>query len=679
MKRSPAALLCLLACAPTPSQTQPPVAIAGTQVLMDLSADWRTPVGFYAFPYPSDLRRLPGGQPDLVGFPNDGANAVVNGLREAAMERTGFPMIAVGYFAFDAAISAQDPEVVVPAATSSPVLLLDVDPASPERGRLFPTVAGTPNPDDYVAANLLTVAARPGFVLAPQRTYAFVIMRSLRDASGQPLGAPLTLQQLKSQVAPSGERGDSALTLYTPLWETLRQVGVNVAEVAAATVFTTGDVVKDLHELTEALKARHPVQITDLHLDPDDGTLDPYYCELRGTVRQPQFQRGVAPYDTEGLFEVGADGLPVEQEQRDIPVDITVPKRRMPAGGFPLVVYFHGSGGLSGDNCDDGPTLTVGGTAEKRLGPAHTVGALGLATAGAALPVNPERLPGAEDTAYLNLSNPPAFRDVFRQGVVEQRLYIEALRTLRIPPEVLAGCGGPELPEGEPAFHFDEDKLVAMGQSMGGAYTNLLGAVEPRVRIAVPTGAGGFWAYFILKTSLIDGAAGKIGLLLGTLEPLTFMHPAMNLLTTAWEPVEPLVFMGRLGRHPLPGHPVRPVYEPVGRNDRYFPTVLYDAMALAYGHQQAGQEVWSSMQEALALADNQGILPYPVQQNRTSVAGQAYTGVVVQYEGDGIADPHSIYRQLDAVKYQVGCFLTSFLATGVAVVTAPAPLGTPCP
>jgi hypothetical protein len=51
--------------------------------------------------------------------------------------------------------------------------------------------------------------------------------------------------------------------------------------------------------------------------------------------------------------------------------------------------------------------------------------------------------------------------------------------------------------------------------------------------------------------------------------------------------------------------------------------------------------------------------------------------VVVQYEGDGIYDPHAIYGQLDAVKHQYGCFLETALA-GQALVPAPAALGSPC-
>ncbi len=213
---------------------------------------------------------------------------------------------------------------------------------------------------------------------------------------------------------------------------------------------------------------------------------------------------------------------------------------------------------------------------------------------------------------------------------------------------------------------------------MGGMYTNLVSAVEPRIRAAVPTGAGGFWTYFILVTHLHDGLPELVALLLYAGQPISFMHPVLSLIETAWEPADPFVSMPRLGLRPLNGHPVRPVYEPVGKDDQYFPTVLYDAVALSYGHNEAGSVQWSSMQDALKLASLDGLLQYPVKQNRVSQDGTPYTGVVVQYQGDGIEDPHAIYRQLDAVKHQYGCFLETFLATGQAVVPSPQPLGTPC-
>ena len=270
-------------------------------------------------------------------------------------------------------------------------------------------------------------------------------------------------------------------------------------------------------------------------------------------------------------------------------------------------------------------------------------------------------------------------RDTFRQGVIEQRLLLDALLAVKIDPSVLAACVGPTLPAGETAFRFAEDKVVAQGQSMGGMYTNMISAVEPRIRAAVPTGAGGFWTYYVLQTTVIENAQGLLGVILNTRTELTFMHPALSVLEAGLEPADPFVHMPRVGLRPLPGAPSRPIYEPVGKGDSYFATDLYNAVALSYGHQQAGEEVWPEMQQVLSLDGLDGILPYPVKNNRMSADAKPYTGVVVQYEGDGIYDPHAIYSQLDAVKYQYGCFFSTFLSTGNATVPAPAPLGTPCP
>ena len=136
--------------------------------------------------------------------------------------------------------------------------------------------------------------------------------------------------------------------------------------------------------------------------------------------------------------------------------------------------------------------------------------------------------------------------------------------------------------------------------------------------------------------------------------------------------------MPRIGHEPLPGHPVRPVYEPHGQGDSYFPTDVQDAVAMAYQNRQTGSQIWPTMQQALALEALSGILPYPVKNDLTSATGATYTGAVVQYMGDGVYDPHAIYSQLDAVKYQYGCFFQSFLQTGTATVSAPADYSVPC-
>lgn len=673
MRRS-FALPCLLASivlAPSCSSDPAPGTTEAT-ASFDFGADLATPEHFFDAPYPSDLR-LRNGAPDVRGYPMaELVKRTMEPVRTIAGERKGFPTLAVAYFRFDRPIASHDIANVIPAAITSPIVLVDIDPG-PTHGELTPLVATVPPPDDYVPDHLLAVAPRQGFILRPKRKYAVVVFRDYNDAAGKPLAQP---KALKDVLAGGGSA--EAKALHAPLIATLGENKVDLGRVAAATVFTTGDVVDDTFQLSERVKRKYSVSVEGIKVDPDDGAAHPGYCELVATVSLPQFQRGTPPFNTDGFFELDESGIPKEQRREVSPLTIAIPKGTVPDKGLPLVIYFHGSGGV-GREVVDASAITAKGQEDgpKGEGPASFLAPHGIAAAGMSLPFSTDRFPNASEQEYLNFSNPAAMRDTFRQGVLEQRMLLEALRTLRIPKTALGACTGVTV-TGED-FGFDEKSLFAMGQSMGGMYTNFLSSVEPRIRAAVPTGAGGFWTNFILETSLIPNVRRGIGLLVGTRELLTFLHPSLSLIETAWEPIDPIVYAGRVARRPLPNHPQRHIYEPVGKGDRYFPTTTYDAMALSYGHRQAGQITWDTMQPALALQKLDGILPYPVSQNLTSETNQPYTGVIVQYEGDGIGDPHGIYRQLDAVKYQYGCFLSTLLTRGTPTVPAPQPLGTPCP
>ncbi len=630
---------------------------------------------FYDFPFPSDLRLTADDRPDLAGYPNPRV-ATVDSLLPVAEDRPFWPTIPVGYFRFTAPVRALTLDETFPAEPSSPVLLMDVDPSSPERGRLYPTVALTFPRDRYTGDHLVGVASHPGFVLQPNRLHAFVILRALGDARGEPLEVAEALAQLAGGETPAGAWGERARALYAPLFETLDTLSVDRAEVAAATVFTTGDVVADTEALSSRVRESTSIEFGPLTLVSADNER---YCAFATTVSMPQYQRGTPPFDTEGRFELDAEGRPIEQRREDVRVVVTLPKTRMPAAGYPLLVYYHGSGGVASQVIDRGP-FAEGGRPRRGEGPAYVIAEHGFGSVGAALPLSPDRLPGASSIEYLNFENLAAFPDTFRQGVIEQRLLLDAILGLEVTPETLGACALPPLPEGVTAYRFDPESVAGMGQSMGGMYTNMIGAVEPRLRALVPTGAGGFWSYFILRTDLIANLPTLLGGLLRTeAEALSHLHPALHLLELAWEPAEPLVYVPRLSRRPLEGIPSRPVYEPVGQGDSFFPIEVFDAIALGYGHEQAGDEVWPSMQASLRLASLDGLVEYPVSLNLTSEAGSSYTGVVVQYAGDGFSDPHDIFMQLPAVRYQWGCFLRAAIVDGAAVVPAPAPLGTPCP
>ena len=655
------------ACSSSPSTPDTPAAT----VAFDPDAQFGAENGFFDFPYPSDLRLTAAGSPDLESFPNPDVSILV-GLKKVAQERRGFPVVPAGYFKLTSKPKERDPENLVEGGVKAPLLLLDVDPTSPERGTAYPVVAQTPNADPYVPENLVAVAGRPGVVLAPNRKFAFVMTRAVGLESGAEPSPPAMLAALARGEVPAGPKGTQLRDLYAPLWETLDKVGVARTDVVGATVFTTGDVVADNEKLGDLVVKAYQPELTDLVLEADPQNKQPELCHVRAKIVLPQFQRGTPIFTTEGLFDLDPTGLPIKQRDETIPVSIAIPRKPMPAGGYPLVLYFHGSGGVSRQLIDGGDA----GDPPDRW-PAGVLAAQGFGSAGQALPISPERVPGASDIDYINVNNFAAMRDTFRQGIVESRMFLAALSRVQIPAATLAGCTGPTLPAGETAYHF-ADNPHAQGQSMGGMYTNLVSASEKRIKLAVPTGAGGYWVYFILKTSTVPGAAGLVALLLRTTEKLSFLHPALQIAETALEPVDPMVSAARVAHRPLEGHPARPIYEPVGLDDSYFPTTIYDAMDLAYAHPRVGDEVWPTMREAQKLAGLDAPLTYPVKGNLKSVDGRPYTGAIVQYAPNGY-DGHGIYRKHDAVIYQYACFHASFRKTGTAVIPAPAPAGTPCP
>jgi hypothetical protein len=293
------------------------------------------------------------------------------------------------------------------------------------------------------------------------------------------------------------------------------------------------------------------------------------------------------------------------------------------------------------------------------------------------MPLNPERLPGASSRAYRNLLNLAAYPYTFRQGTIEQRLLLDALARLAIAAETLAACPGAG---GDSAVRLRTDAIVAQGQSMGGQYANYFAAIEPRVRAAIPTGSGGLWGLVVLEASVgeIDTRPLVGPVLLGTTAPLTHLHPGLALLETAWEWAETAVYAPRIATRPLPGHPARAIYQPVGLDDPEFPNPIYAAMAVASGTQQAGPPLEPLLPAALAVVGRGAPAAYPARDNVAAADGTPFTGVVAQYAGDGILISHHIAFQLDAVKFQYGCFAASVLLDSAPLVPAPAPLGSPC-
>ncbi len=627
----------------------------------DLTADLTDQDSFYRLPYPFDLRLDEAGFPELTGFPIWDLNPVINDLKEIADDRAGFSTVSAGYFQFNRPLAVLEPDEIIPADLQSSVLLMDVDPNSPERGKLYPTIASTPLSDlNYVPDFLLAVGPAPGIVLHPNRQYAYVVQTSLQDIFGRDIGTAKTLQRLLADSLPQNPVEANAYEIYQPLRETLQLLGLSSRDVATATVFTTGDPVGETARLSQQVVDSYDLTIENLHLDADDGATHERFWEFHATIEFPQFQQGAPPFFSEGLFEFTPDGQLIEQRQESVPVVITIPKDQgIPENGFPLMIYEHGSNGLSTQVVDRGPILEPDGENVKGLGPAHVVAEYGIATVSSALPLNPERSPLDIPDAYLNFANLAAYRDTLRQGVFEQRLLLEALEDFEIPSSLIPGI--------DSNVSLETSSVAVLGQSLGAQFANMLGAIDPNVDVVIPTGSPGLWPLLISETDQSEA----VGLFLGTVQSLDLLHPGLQLLESAWEVVDPIVYAPYLAQRPLAGHPVRSVYMPVGEADTEVPEAVFNAMALATGLNQAGPIFWSEMQDSLSLDGLGGVASYPVANNLVSDDGRSYTGAVVQYQGDSIADSHTIFSQLDEVKFQYANFLNTFFEDGVAQILEP--------
>ncbi|MBK9073136.1 MAG: hypothetical protein IPL79_19375 [Myxococcales bacterium] len=631
-----------------------PVAYFATE-----AADHATPATFWNAPFPAAWRMTEAGTPDLTGYPLGGSDALAN-LAQNVSALRGVPVIANVYFRLQAmptadALATQNELSPVMTTTAAPIVFINVDAASPELGRVVPSVAMVLPRDNFAPDFVLAVAPAPGIVLLADTTYAVAVLRSIGG-----LDAAASFRKPPPAIADA----------LAPLWPALAAKQIDRGDVVVATVFKTGDVVGELAAQHAHVRQHFTAEILSLEVAADGAGHDGI-CELVGMVRLPQFQNGTPPFSSEGDVALDAAGMPIQTGTQDAPFTLTLPKQTMPEAGWPLQHFMHGSGSRSTAVIDAGPSLTADGEPVAGKGPSYVVGLHGMAALGTALPLNPERLPGASDYEYLNLSNLAAMPSVFAQGVFEQGLLLDAIVALQLSPKLVAACDGVALPLGVTTHGFDAAHLTAGGQSMGGVYTNMLAAVDERIVAIVPTGAGGLWHKMALQSQEIPGGRALLANVIRTQpEFLSFLHPAMGLLALSWARVEPMAYMARVAYDPLPQMPVRHIFEPVGYDDSFFSPDIYDAAALAYGNQLAGTPVWDSMTAALALAGLDDVAALPLSGNRTNRRGEAYTGVVVQYTSDGLLDAHYIWRQRADLKAQYGAFLA---AAGQPTPAVPAP------
>jgi len=210
-----------------------------------------------------------------------------------------------------------------------------------------------------------------------------------------------------------------------------------------------------------------------------------------------------------------------------VPVSFHVflpPADKMPAGGFPVVIYGHGLGDTQfGAPTYMASTLAANGIATLALEiPGHGYGpggavSLGLAAGGTATVATPGRgvalSPGAPigPTDGCILPGPLAIRDCARQSAVD---LLALVRTIRETGGLGMGING--------------SRIYYVGQSFGSVYGSIFHAVEPFTKAAVMNVNG--------ASSVMTSRLSPVARQLGSFYLQTYNPPLLNMPPAPPEP-----------------------------------------------------------------------------------------------------------------------------------------------
>ncbi len=646
-------------------------------VRMDLSLS----SGFYAAPFPGEHRRREDGTVDVAQFPNPRRNDYASSLIALAAQRDGFGLTSAVYFQLTASPNVMRlPSVAESVTRDARVFLVAAQsmPGEVQPSRVPIEVTFQSNGGPFGAPNMLVVRPVQGFVLQPSTLYAAVIMRSVRDTMDRPLDPAPALRALVE-----GQRVDAlsagALDSYRRALDSLRTQGVTLSDIAGLTVFRTGDPTAEFQRFRTHAIAQTPVAPADRFRRTE---LFDTFCVYESVVEMPVYQRGEPPYAAAGgEWTTDMRGTPIVQRRERARVLLTVPRRPMPAAGYPVVVFSRT--GAGGDRA-----LVERGVRGVNGGPALAPGtgpALEFARAGWA-GISPDGPHGGvrnitrsdEQLLVFNFGNLGALRDNVRQSALELVLLAHALPSIRVDAS--------DCPGAATDARFDTSSLAIMGHSMGASIAPLAAAFEPRFRAMLLSGAGASWTENVvhkLRPLAVRPLAEALVGYTGTGRMLRGDDPILNVLQWAGETSDAQVFNRYVIDQPPEGQP-RHVLMMQGIVDRYIMPPIANAGSLSLGLDLGGQALDGTTMELARFTPIASLLPLaarsaislPARSNRM-IQGMGVTAVLTQTREDGVEDGHEVVFQTEPPRRQYRCFLES-LARGAPMVPAQGALDGPC-
>ncbi|MEZ6185824.1 MAG: hypothetical protein R3F62_12540 [Planctomycetota bacterium] len=668
---------------------------------------------FFDLPFPSDARRLENGAPSLEGLPIPYRSRYLPvprkkgflkiAFRSAQTQPSGFSPSGPIYFRFDGPITAPVDDPLLSQRPDAQVFLVDITPGSPEYLSKRPIhVALTTAADSYRQAHTLQLLPVPGLGLRPDTTYAAIVLRSLGAPGHATLGQPSELLALLrgEHPTPSGQAPDkkrkarkwaervsentAALeAAFAPLVRALPDLGLDAGAIAAATVYTTGNPAKRLIDAVDQIKQLPPLPVESLERREDRPS--PVFTAVRGFYRVPQYQEGNAPYLVgrrvgpklsrlrigtftvgkilgNGAFRYDEQGKLVEVRKKKTRFELSIPKGRMPAQGFPLHLYVHGTGGMPDEALDRG-LQTYKGEETPGRGYAMIVGKGGWATACVATGFSPDRIGLRAGDGYLgyNFLNTEAMRDNFIQMVLELVHFRTLLLDLELDPSLCPGTDASAAADGK--IRFDPNLVVINGQSLGSYLTGMLTATLGGFKATVLTGAGGSWIEFPFGPKYPFPLIKLVNNLLFQKNQagLDRFHPLLMVFDLAIGPADNAHIWRHVLNEPLPGRTPPHLLVIGGHEDLQVAIGTQRALVLGIGVDMVGPDVGPTPADRLTpvLPWIQGQeLGYGVSNNRLLPNGLRRTAAVVRWDADLVdGDGHRVVFQRTEPQRQLTAFL----------------------
>lgn len=638
---------------------------------------------FYALPFPNDAR-VKGGRVDLSGHPTLvhsilGYDLVQRYIDAIESELRGFSTVGTSIFRLSrpAAFST----LVAGKGADDTMILFDVTPGSPDYGKRMPVswsaVSGKGSGGSYVCDNWVafrTLWARP---LRQGTTYAAILRTGITANEGGDFKSDADFLSVVGEKKPSDAALAAAWDAYAPLraWTKDSDLPICGADVEgacrmqaddllSATVYTTAQADQEIQAIRDAVESFTPPKVSDLVLcdgatkSPcDDGLTgdehtrgcmgtDPRYWEIHGKFTAPIWQKGKRPYlqpEDGGALATDGSGKPQSQGTEEICFALSVPKGiPMPDGGWPVVLYGHGTGGTFRSPMGNGfagevSSIDVEGTK------------VGVAVLSFDQAMHGPRRGDTKlgpDVLFFNFANPKGAKGNVLQSVADWFRVERLARTLELP-DTMTGA----------AIKVDPAQIFLTSHSQGSTSAPAFMAHSVHTRLALFSGAGGGLTLSLLgKTSPVD-VPGAIGYVLGDVDAtgksrVTEYHPVLNLVQHYFEAIEPLTYAPSIFFEPRPGVPPKHVLHIWGFGDTYVPDSTAKSLSAAM------RAVQAAPYEAKIGGTSSKDPPF----SKTWVVDSKWvTGAVTDHAPDGDYDGHFVlFRNADAIRQAA-----QFLGTAV--------------